>query len=201
MPKRDKQWRIERAMLLDWRTDMTYEEIGEQVAREVGREDPYTRGTVAGWMSSHDEISEHVSNAIDSVKEVVMVLTIDELKSEFTELHSQLDDVKVSAQEAEVAVKSYTDEDGNVVWEEGVDDGEKYIYKVPQEFVQEPDEQTRYFRRSEWREIRRQIREVLEELRKVVGVETAEQIEIDMQVDHGVDEQTRETIENMDFQI
>lgn len=190
-----RKWRQTQAIHLHFTTNMTNREIAEKL--------DVHETTISGYLN--DDYAEEVNEMVETHKSQVMMESLRVLKEQLRDLHDQMREVEVEREEAEVEVKIYRNDEGEVQYDTFTDDnGQEQMYKVPQGYEVEPDGQTRYFRRSEWREISRDIRDVLQEMRSLLGVEQADRIRIEHSggVDHrhGLDEQTRDLIDGMDFE-
>lgn len=190
-----RRHRINRAIHLHYTTNMTNKEIADEL--------DVTPQTVSKYLN--EDMGEEVQEMLQQERQRVMKESLTILKQQLRDLHEQMEEVQVEKEEAETAVKVYTDDNGDLVYDTVTDDnGVERMFKVPQEMEMQPDDTVRYFRRTEWRDIAEDIREILQEMRELVGADTADKIEIEhsggIDHSHGVDEETMEMIDSMDFE-
>lgn len=195
MAKGTREWRQTQAIHLHFTTNLTNREIADRL--------DVHETTISGYLN--DDYADQVTEMVERQRSQVMMESLRVLKEQLRDLHDQMDEVQVEKEDADMEVKVYRDDEGNVVYDTYTDEnGVEQMFKVPQRYEVQPDDQARYFRRSEWREISRDIREVLEEMRGLLGVDEADKIEIEhsgsVGHEHGLDDRTREMIDQMDWE-
>ena len=170
--KRTKRWRVTQAIHLYFTTDMTQEEIGDELG--VARE------TVSRYI--HEPPAEEVQEQLQNQARQVRMAAFEELRRHMREAGHR-------SRTAEKPVKVWTDEDGELQVETIRDDEGNIVKRipVPADIVMRPDEQTRFYARDE-------IREALEMLIDLVGAAEPERVEITGDVSHGMDSEELEEL-------
>lgn len=152
-PIGSRKMRVQKALYWYWTKDFTQEEIGDKLG------------------VSARKVREYISEAPTSpaVQEAVDDLEIQVRYAAAEKLREQLKEAGVRAESAEKPVKVWTDNNGELnVKDERNDAGELTgRYVVPETFELGPDEQARFYGRSE-------IREILDLLTDIVGAKAAE---------------------------
>lgn len=153
-----RKMRVQKALYWYWTRDLTQEEIGEKLG------------------VSARKVREYISEAPTSpaIQERVDDLEVQVRYAAAEKLRDQLKTAGVRAETAEKPVKVWTDSSGQLnVKDEHNDVGEltgRYI--IPDTFELGPDEQARFYGRSE-------VREILDLLTDIVGAKAAERQEIE----------------------
>ena len=167
-PKRakgSKQWRVNRAIHLWFTTDMTQEEIGDElgVSRQTAGE--YIRSPPA----------EEVQETLETQATQVRLMAFEELRRHLREAGSR-------SRTAEKPVKVWTDDDGDLQVKEIRDDEDTVVKRVPipADMEMGPDDEARFYARKE-------IREALDMLIDLVGAAEPEQVELSGEVETGPD--------------
>ena len=178
---------ISRATHLWYTTDLTQEEIGRKIARETGgRDKPYDQSTVSTWINS--DKAEVVDDVMEQRKREVLLTTLEELKQQLREAAS-------SARTAETPVEVWTNEDGDLMVEDKTDESGQVVdrYPVPIDYELGPDEQTRFYRREE-------IRDILDQMVDLLNISPEEiRVEHSGAVSHeiGLDDDSREMVADL----
>lgn len=157
-PIGSRKMRVQKALYWYWTKDLTQEEIGEKLG------------------VSARKVREYISEAPTSpaVQERVDDLEVQVRYAAAEKLREQLKEAGVRAETAEKPVKIWTGRNGNLnVKDKHNDVGELTgRYVVPESFEMGPDEQARFYGRSE-------VREILDLLTDIVGAKAAERQEIE----------------------
>lgn len=171
-----RQRRIDKAVLL-WSKGHTYSEIADEIG--------VTSGTISNYLNS-----DRAKEGLRVHKQVHKTGAIRELQEQKRELYEQLEEIQVDASEASEAVKIVQD-----------DDGEHFVLRRDEEIVDTlddfdsdewervTDDETRYFRRREAREILGEIRDIQDQLTQITGIDEPQEVEVEHsgQVDHRVE--------------
>lgn len=161
-PIGSREMRVQKALYWYWTRDLSQAEIGEKLG------------------VSERKVREYVNEAPQSqaVQEQLADLEAQVRYVAAEELREQLQAAGERARSAETPVKIWQDENGElVVQDKRNDDGEiEGRYPVPQGFEMGPDEQARFYGRSE-------VRDILDLLTDIVGAKAAERHEVDMSGD------------------
>jgi len=166
-PKRakgSKKWRMNRAIHLWFTTDMTQEEIGDELG--------VSRQTVSDYI--HSPPSKEVQETLETQATQVRLMAFEELRRHLREAGAR-------SRTAKKPVKVYENEDGELEVEDiELESGMTKKIPVVQDIELLPDQETRYYARQE-------IREALDMLIDLVGAGEPEQLELSGEVDTGAD--------------
>lgn len=164
---RRKAVRENRAIHMYFCRDMTQYEIAEEL--------DVTQATVSDYINS--EPSQEVQEMIEWRSKQVRVMALEELRQ-------QLKTAGEQARNAEHVAKVWPD-DGNIVVSDIRDDSGQIVERIPipDDFDIMPDDQARYFRRQE-------VREIIDQMAELVGAKEAEQHE----VEHSLEDVTGEFV-------
>lgn len=143
-----------------WSTDMSNEEIGDRLGVRPT--------TVKDYV--HEGPGREVKQMMAAKEKQVRLVAVQELQE-------QLREVGTKSKTAETAVKIWADDDGNVMVKDVRDEEGDVVkrYPVPQDVEIGDDEQARFYRRSE-------AREILDMLLDITGGWDPVEVELDGEV-------------------
>lgn len=148
-----RKHRVRKALYWHWTQDMSQEEIGEKLN--------VSRSTVADYIAEAPQ-SPAVQEQLEDLEAQVRYSAAEKLRD-------QLKEAGRRAESAEKPVKVWQDGNGNLCVKTKRNDAGNVVdlYPVPVDIEMGPDEQARYYGRSE-------VREILDLLTDIVGAKAAE---------------------------
>lgn len=148
-----RKHRVRKALYYYWTRDLTKEEIGDRLGVSTTTVDTYLHESPQ---------SEAVREQLDNLETKVRYVAVEQLREQLKAAGSR-------AESAEKPVKIWEDDDGNLIVRDKKDDAGNTVDKfpVPAGMEMAPDQEQRFYGRSE-------AREILDLLTDIVGGKAAE---------------------------